>query len=125
MQLRLNKVSELIHNSSNYQNLEFARVTVNFHEIVDHVRHLDAFFGLCSRKNTLNPPIPAAQDDDEGFDVVPNSELVVAREAHRDNSSKYILNGKNSTFTDVTKVLKGKGVDLDNNRFLILQVRPL
>jgi structural maintenance of chromosome 4 len=66
--------------------------------------------------------VPAAQDNDEGFDVVPNSELVVAREARRDNSSKYILNGKNSTFTDVTKLLKGKGVDLDNNRFLILQV---
>jgi hypothetical protein len=38
LQLRLNKVSELIHNSSNYQNLEFARVTVNFQEIIDHVR---------------------------------------------------------------------------------------
>lgn len=54
---------------------------------------------------------------------MPNSDLTVAREACRDNTSKYYLNGKTSNFTDVTKMLKGKGVDLDNNRFLILQVR--
>lgn len=65
-----------------------------------------------------------SQEHDEGYDVVPNSDLTVAREAARDNTSKYYLSGKVSNFTEVTKVLKGKGVDLDNNRFLILQVRP-
>lgn len=35
MQLRFNKISELIHNSANYRNLESARVTVHFHEIID------------------------------------------------------------------------------------------
>ncbi len=57
--------------------------------------------------------------------MVPNSELVVARTAHSNNSSNYYINGRKSTFTDVTTLLKGKGVDLDNNRFLILQVRVL
>lgn len=38
MQLRLNKVSELIHNSTNHQNLEAAKVSVYFEEIVDTVR---------------------------------------------------------------------------------------
>jgi structural maintenance of chromosome 4 len=60
--------------------------------------------------------------DDENFEPVPGTELVVSRRANRDNSSKYMINGKNSTFTEVTALLKGKGIDLDNNRFLILQV---
>jgi hypothetical protein len=55
--------------------------------------------------------------------VVEGSDLVVTREAYANNTSKYLLNGKTSTFTDVTEVFKGKGVDLDNNRFLILQAR--
>lgn len=36
-QLRFNKVSELIHNSQNHSNLEYARVTVHFQEILDQV----------------------------------------------------------------------------------------
>ncbi|GFR52830.1 hypothetical protein Agub_g15456, partial [Astrephomene gubernaculifera] len=34
-QLRFNKVSELIHNSQNHRNLDYARVTVRFQEIID------------------------------------------------------------------------------------------
>ena len=47
-QLRLNKVSELIHNSTDFRNLEHARGEVHFHAIIDHV------------------------DDDDGYDIVPN-----------------------------------------------------
>lgn len=36
-QLRLNKVSELIHNSTHHRNLDMARVSVHFQEIVDLV----------------------------------------------------------------------------------------
>ena len=54
--------------------------------------------------------------------MVPGSELVVARTAHRNNASAYHIDGRKSTFTEVTDLLKGKGIDLDNNRFLILQV---
>lgn len=36
-QLRLNKVSELIHNSTHHRDLEHARVSVHFQEIVDLV----------------------------------------------------------------------------------------
>ena len=49
--------------------------------------------------------------------------MVVSRTAHRDNKSDYFVDGKKSNFTAVTALLKGKGIDLDNNRFLILQVR--
>lgn len=36
-QMRLNKVSELIHNSTNHQNLDKASVSVHFQEIIDLV----------------------------------------------------------------------------------------
>ncbi|MQL91115.1 hypothetical protein Taro_023721 [Colocasia esculenta] len=94
-QMRLNKVSELIHNSTNHQNLDSAGVSVHFQEIIDLV--------------------------DGSYKAVPGSDFVITRVAFRDNSSKYYINDRASNFTEVTKKLKGKGVDLDNNRFLILQ----
>ncbi|CAM8972758.1 unnamed protein product [Rhodiola kirilowii] len=94
-QMRLNKVSELIHNSTNHQNLDSAGVSVHFQEIIDL--------------------------DDGTYEVIQGSEFVITRIAFRDNSSKYYINDRSSNFTEVTKKLKGKGVDLDNNRFLILQ----
>ncbi|CAI7858354.1 unnamed protein product [Closterium sp. NIES-53] len=94
-QLRLNKVSELIHNSTDHQNLESARVSVHFKEIIDL--------------------------DDEKYESVPGSEFVISRTAYRNNTSKYHVDDHASTFTEVTRLLKAKGVDLDNNRFLILQ----
>ncbi|GBG74228.1 hypothetical protein CBR_g17940 [Chara braunii] len=94
-QLRLNKVSELIHNSSNHRDLEMAKVSVHFQEIIDV--------------------------DDTGYEVVPNSQFVISRTAQRNNTSKYYIDDRGSNFTEVTNLLKEKGVDLDNNRFLILQ----
>ncbi len=41
--------------------------------------------------------------------------------AFKDNSSHYEVNGKRCQFKDVAKLLRKKGVDLDHNRFLILQ----
>ncbi|XP_073144785.1 structural maintenance of chromosomes protein 4 [Henckelia pumila] len=94
-QMRLNKVSELIHNSTNHQNLDSAAVSVHFQDITDK--------------------------DDGTYEAVPGSDFAITRVAFRDNSSKYYINDRASNFTEVTKLLKGKGVDLDNNRFLILQ----
>lgn len=52
---------------------------------------------------------------------MPNSDLVVSRTAHRNNSSHYFVDGKKSSYGEVTALLKAKGVDLDTGRFLILQ----
>mmetsp|Transcript_5244 Transcript_5244/g.12460 ORF Transcript_5244/g.12460 Transcript_5244/m.12460 type:complete len:1318 (+) Transcript_5244:93-4046(+) len=95
--IRLNKVAELIHSSVNCKNVESARVCVTFEHIVDD------------------------DHDPQGFAVVPDSEIVVAREAFRNNTSKYFLNGRPSNFTQVTKTLRASGIDLEHNRFLILQ----
>jgi hypothetical protein len=53
---------------------------------------------------------------------VPLSDLEVSRTATKDNTSHYYVNGKKSSAKDVTELLKAKGVDLENSRFLILQV---
>ena len=60
--------------------------------------------------------------ENDNYEVVPGSEFVVMRVAFRDNSSKYYIDNRASSFTEVTKILMAKGVDLDHNRFLILQV---
>eukprot|EP00958_Prasinococcus_capsulatus_P029165 scaffold7377_cov389-Prasinococcus_capsulatus_cf.AAC.13 len=88
-------VSELIHNSTNHRNLQYAKVSVFFQEIVDK--------------------------EGEDYELIDGTELVVSRIANRDNSSKYFINDKPSNFTEVTKLLMAKGIDLDHNRFLILQ----
>ena len=53
---------------------------------------------------------------------MPGSEFAVSRTAHRNNTSDYYINDRKSSFGEVTELLKRKGIDLDNNRFLILQV---
>lgn len=47
---------------------------------------------------------------------------MVSRTANRDNSSFYQLNGRKVQFKEVGTLLKKHGIDLDHNRFLILQV---
>ncbi|PFH48128.1 hypothetical protein AMATHDRAFT_150602 [Amanita thiersii Skay4041] len=94
--MRQGKLSELIHNSDRYPNLEECSVEVHFREIVD---------------------LPGP----DAFEVVPDSHLVVARHASKSNSSRYTINGRASTYTEVQTLLKGRGIDLDHKRFLILQ----
>ncbi|KAJ1691122.1 hypothetical protein LUZ63_015277 [Rhynchospora breviuscula] len=94
-QMRLNNISELIHNSTNHQNLDSTAVSVHFQEILDL--------------------------EDGSYEVVPGSDFSMMRVAFKDNSSKYYINNRAISFAEVTKKLKGKGIDLVNNRFLILQ----
>ncbi|KAJ6245863.1 structural maintenance of chromosomes protein [Anaeramoeba flamelloides] len=94
-QIRQKKLSELIHRSKKYPNLDRAEVSVFFHEIID--------------------------EDDDTYRVVPNSEFSVKRSIKRKGASQYYINNKKSTTKGVTLLLKSKGIDLDYNRFLILQ----
>ena len=57
----------------------------------------------------------------EAFEVIPDTQFSVARTANKDNSSHYEVDGKRRVFKDVAKLLRKKGIDLDHNRFLILQ----
>ncbi|RMZ87349.1 hypothetical protein DV736_g5416, partial [Chaetothyriales sp. CBS 134916] len=93
--MRQGKISALIHNSAQHQDLDFCEVQVHFQEIVD---------------------LPGSKHE-----VVPDSQMVVSRKAFKNNSSNYYLNGRTTNFTAVTTLLKEKGIDLDHKRFLILQ----
>ncbi|XP_055545678.1 structural maintenance of chromosomes protein 4 [Wyeomyia smithii] len=93
--IRSKKLSVLLHSSSKHPNTNSCTVGVHFQQILDR--------------------------DDGSFEVVPNSEFVVARTASRDNSSFYTIDNKRVHFREVSKLLKQHGIDLDHNRFLILQ----
>lgn len=93
--MRQGKVSALIHNSAQHPDLEHCEVEVHFQEVMDTVSGV--------------------------AEVIPDSQLVISRRAFKNNTSKYYMNKKESKFTEVTAYLKGKGVDLDHKRFLILQ----
>jgi structural maintenance of chromosome 4 len=56
-----------------------------------------------------------------GIEVVESSKIVVVRKAFKNNNSQYQINGRNSNYTEVTTMLRDKGIDLDHKRFLILQ----
>ncbi|KAL6304841.1 RecF/RecN/SMC [Sparassis latifolia] len=94
--MRQGKLSELIHNSARYPNLDDCSVEVHFRDITD---------------------LPGP----DAFEIVPGSDLVVARTAYKNNASRYSINGRQSNYTEVQTLLKGRGIDLDHNRFLILQ----
>ncbi|XP_017790993.1 PREDICTED: structural maintenance of chromosomes protein 4 [Habropoda laboriosa] len=93
--IRSKKISVLIHNSNQYQNINNCTVSVHFQQIID--------------KSGMD------------YAVVPNSEFVISRTAFKDNSSYYQLNKKKVQFKEIAKLLRSYNVDLDHNRFLILQ----
>ena len=71
---------------------------------------------------TQSDPDLLFQPGDDDYDVVPGSKFVVSRTAFKDNTSYYRLNEKKATYKEVAIVLRSNGIDLDHNRFLILQV---
>lgn len=94
--LRQDKLSELIHKSELYPDLKSCSVKIYFRYVIDNV-------------------------DGNEPTLVEDSELIVERRAFKNNSSKYFIDGKESTYSQVTTLLKDKGIDLDHKRFLILQ----
>lgn len=67
----------------------------------------------------------SAKQEGDDYEVIPNSNFYVSRTAYRDNTSVYHISGKKTTFKDVGNLLRSHGIDLDHNRFLILQVSLL
>ncbi|KAK9475393.1 RecF/RecN/SMC [Dipodascopsis tothii] len=93
--MRQGKLSALIHNSAAHPDLPFCSVEVYFEDVLD---------------NPDGSTVP-----------VPDSGLVICRKAFRNSTSRYTINGRESSFTEVTTLLRDRGIDLDHKRFLILQ----
>lgn len=93
--IRSKKLSVLIHSSDQHKDVQSCTVEVHFQKIIDK------------------------EGDD--YEVIPSSKFYVSRTANKDNSSAYHINGKKATFKEVGALLRSHGIDLDHNRFLILQ----
>lgn len=94
--MRQDRLSDLIHKSESYQDLDSCSVEITFRYVVDEGDG-------------------SSRVDEE------KRELVVERRAFRNNTSKYYINGKESSYKEVTNLLREQGIDLDHKRFLILQ----
>ncbi|VEL29604.1 unnamed protein product, partial [Protopolystoma xenopodis] len=95
--VRSKKLSLLIHKSDVLPDVPCCCVEVHFQKIID----------------------TGPMDDD--FEVVSENDFVVSRKAFQDNSSQYFINDCRANFKEVTTLLRRNGIDLDHNRFLILQ----
>ena len=93
--IRSKKLSVLIHNSSKYPDVYNCKVAVHFQQIIDK--------------------------EDGTFELIPNTEIIIARTANKNNQSHYSINGKEVKFKEVAKLLEEHNIDLLHNRFLILQ----
>ncbi|CCW70352.1 unnamed protein product [Phytomonas sp. Hart1] len=98
--IRLEKLSEVIHNSAAHPDVSYASVTVRFVRL----------------KETL-----AETTDPIQLEEVPGSELRITREVFRSGISHYYINGIRNSQKIVMDCLIQNGVDLEHNRFLILQ----
>lgn len=98
--IRLEKLSELIHSSAAHPNVGYSSVTAHFVRILE------------SEEDERDP---------EQRVELSGSEIAVRREVYRGGASQYFIDGKRSTQKDVEKRLIAEGIDLDHNRFLILQ----
>ena len=95
--MRLKKLSELIHRSKNHMDCKEASVQVFFQDINDYV------------------------NDDFKYDVVPGSRFSIKRKVNKKSVSSYYINERSSNQQEIIELLLSKGIDLNNNRFLILQ----
>ncbi|CEP63271.1 condensin subunit SMC4 LALA0_S07e06326g [Lachancea lanzarotensis] len=94
--MRQGRLSDLIHKSEAFPSLEFCQVDIFFQYVQDEP----------DGRTTLNKD---------------KQQLVVSRKAWKNSSSKYYVCGKESSFTQVTQLLRNEGIDMDHKRFLILQ----
>ena len=93
--IRSKKLSVLIHDSENAPQVSSCTVEVHFEKVVDL--------------------------EDGGYCTVPDSSFSVSRRAFKDNTSQYFIDKKKVLFKDVAQLLQSHGIDLNHNRFLILQ----
>uniref|UniRef100_H2Z799 Structural maintenance of chromosomes protein n=1 Tax=Ciona savignyi TaxID=51511 RepID=H2Z799_CIOSA len=92
--IRSKKLSVLIHNSENHKDATSCTVEVHFEKIVD---------------------------DTCGYCTVPDSKFSVSRTARKDSTSQYFIGQRKVQFKEVAALLQNNGIDLNHNRFLILQ----
>ena len=89
--LRLQKISDVIHRSEQFKNIQYAKVSVFFQEIIDYV------------------------DEESFYQPVKDSHFVISRLVLLRNETKYFVNQQECSYKDVVTVLRRKGIDLEHN----------
>ncbi|KAI8873183.1 RecF/RecN/SMC protein [Ramicandelaber brevisporus] len=117
--LRHESASALIYNADPSANIAHCTVEVHFREIRDRISQQDDIPSTYSGQQQQQQQ----QQQENEIVEVPGSELVIARRAfkERGRGSQYFINGRASSHADVRDLLIGKGVDLTQKRFMILQ----
>ena len=102
--MRLSKLNQLIHKKDN-QMLSQASVEVLFSENIPRNNHTH---------NDMN------MDNEETAHHFVQQQFSIKRVVFQNSSTKYYVDGIESQQREVVELLKNKGIDLENNRFLIL-----
>lgn len=90
-QIRQSKLVGLIHHSAAHPDLRDCYVTISFARV------------------------------NENHEIIPNTEFSIKRDLHSNGDNNYYMNKSKVKRNDVTSFLLKEGVDLNHNRFLILQ----
>ncbi|KAI9919863.1 hypothetical protein PsorP6_015726 [Peronosclerospora sorghi] len=101
--LRLKKVSKLVHHSADFSDLDMATVSVFFHEIID---------------TEEGEAASEIIDNEANYVVVPNSEFCATRTATKSNVSKYSINDKPREVEQIA-MMKSKGAEGTNEYGLL------
>lgn len=120
--IRQNKLSDLIHNSIHCSKSPYTKVSIYFKTIEDidgETEEGEVDEEDLERKEMLMEEVWKHVKEWNPEEDLDN--FIISREATIDNQSKYRINGKVVTQKDVFDLLYKKGIDLNNNRFLILQ----
>ena len=94
--MRLKKLCELVHSSAKHD-VSDATVEVYFQTIRDYYNEPDY------------------------YEVVENTKFRIARRVDKNSNSRYMIDGLTATYKQVIERLSRHGIDLEHNRFLILQ----
>lgn len=92
--IRSKKLSALIHDSALHKNIDSCSVSIHYKQIIRN---------------------------QNGYEDVPGSDVIVSRTIFKDNTGFYKLNNEKVQFKVIFSLFKGLGIDLNHNRFLILQ----
>ncbi|XP_047109564.1 structural maintenance of chromosomes protein 4-like [Schistocerca piceifrons] len=93
--LRAKNAASVIHCSEKFPNLDSCTVELHFRQIIEQ--------------------------NEERFEVVPDSKVTISRTVNKDNVSFYKMNGSVAKFDTIKMFLKSHGVDVVSGRYLILQ----
>lgn len=129
--MRLKNLRELIHNSAKFGACDKAEVSVDFveirevgghHHLIDHsansLNHSETFSHI---RNKNDQEVHSNGESIPKYVEVEGSLFTVSRSINKNDQSEYRLNGQKTTQSEIVALLKNKGIDLDNNRFMILQ----